>query len=173
MLEMRELAKEPLDEQYYAVAKMLFGKGYLLNTVMLLDEALGRYCLEGLRKLDSRAAKKIEIFENTIEEQTHYSPLYNRYMLGNQAKNIIKFGKKYNGKLFGDDSLIDKLAQKLEDKKYRKLNRYIRGCDALRNDLAHANSNKAYKDVKKEIENQLKKYQKICIEADPLDRFGG
>ncbi len=174
MMELKELSREPLDEQYYAIAKMLFYKGYLLNTVVLIDEALGRYCLEGIRKFDPSIAKDIQKFEKIVAKQNKYSTLYNRYVLGNQAKGIIKFGKFYNGIFLDNESLKKRVLphlSKLKKKQFLSLQNFLFSCDALRNDLAHANSDKAYENIKVEIERHLQKYQDICTKNDPLNRF--
>jgi hypothetical protein len=171
MKEILSKGREPLDERYYYFATLMFDKGYLLNAVVLLDEAIAAYALEALRRLDPRLRIAIERFEERIVTQD--AKQYNRYELNNSAKSLIKHLQKYNGDLFGEPA-AKSIALEATGKiawKVKRVRSLIFDCDKLRNDLAHGNNDRRLERVRDDIAHLLRRYEEVCRFEDVLSRF--
>jgi CRISPR-associated DxTHG motif protein len=167
--ELEELIGERPDRRYHAFSKLMYDKGYLLNAVTLLDEALARYCLEGIRKIDSGFADAISDFESRIDElKGEHNKVYNRYALSSQAKNAIKHHKKNRKMFLEDEALNSRLLNHIGANRSAKLRKLIFSCDNLRNDLAHGNTLKYYENIRKDVGRLFKRYFEVCVKADPL-----
>jgi CRISPR-associated DxTHG motif protein len=62
------------------------------------------------------------------------------------------------------DTIKDLVIKKIENKDFSKLKSLIIAVDALRNDLAHGNTNKVFENVKQEIYNNIKEFDQIINE---------
>jgi CRISPR-associated DxTHG motif protein len=153
------------DVKYYTFAKLMYQKGFMLNAITLLDEAISRYALEMIRRIDSRCAIAIEEFEKKIENSQNfqnYDTNYSRYELVTQAKNVIKYHKKNKKDFLGDKSLTDFILSKIDYKNTKKFRDLIFSCDKVRNDLAHGNTFQHYENIKIEIGDLVNRYSQIC-----------
>ncbi len=160
----------------YKMSENMFKKGYLLNSITLLSEAIGMYCSWGLKTLNEEVKKAInEYEEEAIGGKNSDSP-YRIYELYNQSKVFYNVNN-YNGvflKIKNKDDwnikaeeITNIIKDKLEIKE--DLRDLIRKIDAIRNNLAHANSSKRLKDVNEEIERVLYKFFNVCIETNILN----
>ena len=171
--ELTDLTTGSADSRYYGIGRMMMKKGYLLNAITLLDEAIAGYCLEGIRNIDAATKKKIALHEEKIRQQERYHATYNQYELVSQAKNMIKHFEKNNRTFLNDESLHQLIIKSIDKSKTQGLRHLIYSCDNLRNDLAHGNTYKRYTNVQQEIEKVYKEYAKHCLPGskDPLRRF--
>jgi len=155
-------------KKLYFFSKNMLQKGYLLNSVTLLSEAVGLYVKEELKKVNRDVRTYIEKFEKNIENNKKPQHFFSTYTLSSSAKKVYKNPFKNN--LFFNKALGYKWNE--ESKRvtgyirnfsyYRKdLRELIKEVDYLRNNLAHGNSSKPVKEVKKEIEYLLKKFNII------------
>jgi len=171
-------------QKLYCLAENMFKKGYLLNAITLLSEAIGMYCKEELSKLDIAGLKeKTEEFEKkAIAEKNNARIYFKLYELYNQSKAIysiknykgyflaIKEEQKFTNKETKEkikkwNSAIKPLTQKIKDKLQpdREIIELIRAIDNIRNNLAHANSSKRLEDVEEDIKNVLKSFNELCM----------
>jgi len=177
MKEILQQTDTDLDERYHYFAKLMLDKGYLLNALTLLDEALAAYCVEGFRRQPSLSGL-VEEIERMLAESTKGS----RYDLSNTAKNIVKLGRNFRVSAISNNRPYTKPLQRFA-KEARKcctngdqtrielLKKLISDCDETRNNLAHANSAKRLDDVRREIQGLLSRYEEICCINDPFGRF--
>jgi len=171
-------------QRLYCLSENMFKKGYLLNAITLLSEAIGMYCKEELSKLDIAGLKgKIEEFEEkAIVEKNNARIYFKLYELYNQSKAIYSI-KNYQGyflsvnekqrfnnpdtkdKIHNWNSTVRPLTQKIKDQLQpdQEIIELIRAIDNIRNNLAHANSSKRLEDVEEDIENVLKSFNELCM----------
>lgn len=174
--ELRDIGALPMDKRLYTLAKMLWQKGYHLNAVTLLDEAIAAYCVEGFARIP-RTQKQWRTFNAAIEKESDVK-IYNYYELSNISKNIVKLGDKYRKHHYveGDTAAVSAFvdaAKAYVGEHYRqtkKLRTLLFDCDHLRNNLAHGNIDKAIDDVRGTIGKLFKRYEQICSHEDPLNR---
>ncbi len=108
------LRNQPEYRQFYEVAKKLTVKGYFLNAITLLDEAIGHYCVSRFKEFSPEIEKEIRDF---LSFDTSKAPLYE---LTNQSKNLVKHLKNMTGSyLVADKSekLTSGQKSKLQEKK--------------------------------------------------------
>ena len=174
-------------EMLFYIAKEMYKRGYLLNSITLLSEALGMYCTWGLKKIDPKVKEKIEEYEKRAIKQKNKWMDFSLYELYNQAKVfyrrdnkakdrrdneneykflIVKKDKEWNNTIKNEiKPIIEK--NNLFNKKIDDL--YFK-CDVkIRNNLAHANTAKRLSDVKKEIKNVIDQFERYCIIQDVLN----
>ena len=177
MIEVLAQAEKPMDERLLFFARMMFDKGYLLNALTLLDEAAAAYCVEAFRKLPSMAYA-VERFDAAIQNRDN-PKLYNRYELTNIAKNVVKLGKFYKKNLYRNDdaTIMERFIEAARDHvnghywQLKSLRDFLFSCDDTRNNLAHANSDRRLDDARNEIQSLFIRYEEVCYEEDPLQRF--
>lgn len=180
--------KEEHQKLYY-LSKNMYEKGYLLNSITLLSEAIGVYAMLQLKNIDNSVAEFIDEFEEKAKnEKNNENRFFEIYALYNQSKafynnqeryygNFLEIKKKYsknnpktsqkiskwNEKTKVITNIIKKSICNIVDPKVVDLNRTI---DNIRNNLAHANSSKRLREVKFDINNTLNKFYDYCIKKD-------
>ncbi|HET54008.1 MAG TPA: CRISPR-associated DxTHG motif protein, partial [Ignavibacteria bacterium] len=155
-----DLKEKREDIQLFELAKLVNKKGYYLNAITLLDEAIGWYCAHSLCQysIDFK-----EIFKKQID---NYS-----YKITSNAKNIIKFtfdSREYHNELgVKDSSEIQETLKNIKDCEKFSRNLIVEVANN-RNDLAHANNQKKLNDVKNMLEKLFGRFQTYCIDKDIL-----
>jgi len=154
-------------KKLYYFAKNMYEKGYLLNSITLLSEAIGMFAKDELKCISEEVCNFIEEYEKKAKMNKETSKKYNIYTLANQSKSIYKLKNKFQGNYLSlkDDDVWNKNAIKItgiikdslkQDEKIVNLIKYI---DDLRNNLAHANSSKRLDEVEKDIREALKDFE--------------
>lgn len=162
-------AKEP-HIQLFKLAKIVNKKGYYLNAITLLNEAVGWYC-----------AYNLCAYNNTYKNKykKSLSNGYDTYEVVSQAKEIIK--NTSNDKEFRlkkEDTIKQKDIQEIQNQLShiqnieKFINKLIREVDKNRNNLAHANSGKKLEDINKILQTLFGRFQTYCIEEDILKKEG-
>jgi len=158
--------------QLYKLSQMMNERGYLLNSITLLNEAIGFYCVKILEEIDNSIIEHIKVFKSKIEsaKTDDETKKWNLYKLSNHSKNIIKQEKDFNGAyLFNENEkevenkseIKFLILNTLEKKDNKILIDLIEKIENLRNNLAHGNSSDKIENVKGKISILLKEYQKI------------
>jgi len=176
----RDLKNKKNYEMLFYIAKEMYKRGYLLNSVTLLSEALGMYCTWGLKKIDPKIKQKIEEYEKRAMLQKNNKKMdFSLYDLYKQAKIfyytrdnryeykflMVKRDKDWN------KSIKNEIKPIIEKKNLfnEKIANLSFKCDInIRNNLAHANTAKRLSDVKKEIKDVIEKFELYCIIRDVL-----
>lgn len=141
-------------QTYFDLSKNLLHKNYTLLSLALLFESIRMYIKTSIKK---EHLKLVEFVEKEFK--------YDLYKIGDFFKNLSwmdwdTYTKRENS------IKIDKSDYEMLVKSYRGLNikDLYDNIDKKRNNLAHANSdNKSFKDIKKDIEELIKKYEEQCI----------
>jgi len=155
-------------KRLYYFSKNMLQKGYLLNSVTLLSEAVGMYVKEELKKINSEVKNFIEEFEEKIKNNNDI--FFNAYTLSSSAKKVYKAPKKYDlyfttfKKYEEWNKKAKKITQYIRNYQYfrKDLKNLIKNVDNLRNNLAHGNSSKPIKEVKREIEHLLREFNLVA-----------
>jgi len=150
-----------LKEDYkrlYHFAENMNEKGYLLNAITLLSEAMGMYCAYVL--------SQDEEIKNYIEEYKK-SNKYKAYELSNNSKNILRYKNGYKGLyLYNEDKRkAKKITNKIKNMEFlneEKIVDLVKKIDNLRNNLAHGNSSEAIADVEQKIKNYLEEFKNLA-----------
>jgi len=158
------LKEEKQHIQLFTLAKIMRKKGYFLNAITLLNEAVGWYCADSLCEYSSDYKNK---FINAINNK------YDTYKVISNAKNIIKFSfndKDYSNELNIKDikGLLKQISNINNGAKFSK--ELIVQVDNYRNNLAHANSGKELNEIDKLLEKLFGKFQSYCIQNNILKK---
>lgn len=153
LLFIETLEQKPYYQQLLALAKLMKERDYLLNSITLLNEAVGLFCAEFLKSLDKSVKKHIESFEQRFDD---------KYKLASQSKHIIRLQKNFlQPYLFKDITLKALLLEKLRKQDTTQLVKLIEDVGALRNNLAHGNSADAVANVKLTLHKHITEFEKI------------
>ena len=138
---------------YYQLSKNLFEKEYMLLSLALLYESIRMYIKSYIKN------KYIDLVED-IELQLNYD----LYKIGSFFKNLSwrsysQFLKQNKTKL----NIIESDYIKLANSYPSRLKQLYSDIDKKRNNLAHANSNGKFEDIKKSINDLLINYENLAI----------
>lgn len=138
---------------YYQLSKNLFEKEYMLLSLALLYESIRMY-------IKSYIKKQYKNLVEDIEQQLNQD----LYKIGDFFKNLSwrnypQFLNQNKSKLFIKESDYLKLSKAYP----RHLEQLYKDIDRKRNNLAHANSNGKFEDIKKLINNLLVNYENLAI----------
>lgn len=181
---LKQISKKRDDQKLYEMSEVLNVKGYLLNAITLLFEAIGYYCASGIEKISPKIEAYVAKFKS--------SDIFNSYDLTNQSRNLVKIGEKMDSYLFGmkkartyfgsDEKKLSKkeaseylqdikalVCNKLEEiPNIEEFRNFIFDAENLRNNLAHSNSSDEIKNPKLNFKRLLEDYKKFCIKDDIL-----
>lgn len=91
LFKMKALKNTSKDEQLYALAKNMYEKGYYLNAITLLNEAVGYYGAKCFRTYDIKIAQAMDSFLENKDQKIA------KYELVNMTKALIKNLEKTTG----------------------------------------------------------------------------
>lgn len=159
--EINQLNSKTLYIQLFELSKIMNKKGYYLNSVTLLNEALGWYCAESLKNFsDDFGDKYIQFIRQT-----------DTYKVTSGAKNIIKYtfsdNKYINNLNIKDIHFLQNKIAKIENTEKFSYN-LIHQLDKVRNNLAHANSGKSFTEISSNLQSLFGRFQTYCIDQDIL-----
>ena len=151
-------------ETYYNLAKNLYEKNYILLSLALIYEGLRLYIKTSIKKTNQECEKIVEKIED------HYRN--DLYAIGDFFKNLKwKDYSKYDNKLNIAESQYNTIKKNYPS----NIEDLIDEVGKKRNNLAHANADKAsYDDVKSDIKRLLDAYYNVCIKpknSNDLKKF--
>jgi len=169
-------------ERLYKLSKNMLEKGYLLNSITLLSEAVGLYSKELFKDINDDVKNFIEEFEKKVKlHKNNNNKKYQLYSLSNQSKTLYKLGSGFRGnflkikepnnneRVFNQNSSkvtirIKNYILNIENtEEYQKQVELINNIDILRNNLAHGNSSERLDRVEEDIANLIEKFEERCI----------
>jgi len=175
-----EKLKDKIDyEKLYYLSENMYKKGYLLNSITLLSEAVGMYCTARLKDISPEIADFINEYEEKANlEKNNPRNYFKIYTLYNQSK-VFYTSKVYRGIFLnvevtskksevkqklkkwnqGAEKITELIKKELQEDNELKI--LIRNIDQIRNNLAHANSSKRLTDVEDEIKKVLDDFQQM------------
>jgi len=168
--DIRQLKYELEWKKLYKISKIMDKRGYQLNAITLLFEAVGFYCLESLSNLDS-VGKRAKEYYGYIEQGRKPKHIYSSYTMTNQIRTVIKIDNRFhisNEQLFiSNETIKNEIIDYIEDVNgILKFKNFLQDLEALRNNLAHGNSSDSLGDVKKSYKSHLRKFKDLCIDKD-------
>jgi CRISPR-associated DxTHG motif protein len=161
-------------EKLLALSQIMYKRGYQLNAITLLFEALGYYCKDSIYQYSNEQVKKyIDKFEVSIKEGKQPKSKYSSYTLTKESRNIIKLKNKFKGDFLFDrtDNIKNNIQDYIENipsEKLRKFQNYINDMEILRNNLAHGNSSEEIKNIERLFDHKIEKFKHFIIEDDIL-----
>jgi CRISPR-associated DxTHG motif protein len=167
--DIRQLKYKKESIKLYELSKIMDERGYQLNAITLLFEALGFYCLESIATIED-VGVRVDEFRGYIEAKEKPLHIYSTYTLVNEARVITKIRNRFKVSTFINsyelkNTIIDYL-DGIEN--LNQFKQFIEALEALRNNLAHGNSGFTLKDVKLIYRKNLHKFEKMAIEEDML-----
>ena len=171
-LEKIEILKNEEDHiRLFKFAQVMHKRDYLLNSITLLNESVGMFCVEKLKNMGDSVLQNIEKYQEKINKAKTYEEKkdFNVYKLSHQSKNIIKLSDGFNGDFLSDYSSKIKILRSLKEENNKNLIDIIKEVENLRNNLAHGNSSDEVENVKSEISKLLKKYQRLAQIPNSID----
>lgn len=145
----------------FKFSEMMKEREYLLNSITLLNESVGMYCVEKIKKVSSEVSQKIEIFMQSESSS---------YKLSHQSKNLVKLKGGFTGYYLSEVLPKEEIIQALKVQNNEPLIELIANIENLRNNLAHGNSSEKIDNVKWEISRLLREYQKIAQITNDIDK---
>jgi CRISPR-associated DxTHG motif protein len=181
--EIKSYAKLTEYEKMFKLSSNMLAKGYFLNSITLLNEAVGLFCKDEFKKISDEIKLFIETFESEIQHRKNNSRnnKYQLYSLSDQSKNLYKLNIKFKGNFLSIKYPNDKerkfnktseivtvkikyhLIDIKDDQIYKDRVELIDEISRLRNNLAHGNSSQRLKDVKNDICDVLEKFNKLFL----------
>ena len=138
---------------YYQLSKNLFEKEYMLLSLALLYESIRMYIKSYIKN------KYIDLVED-IELQLNYD----LYKMGSFFKNLSwRNYSQFQNQNKTNLNIIESDYIKLANSYPKHLNQLYSDIDKKRNNLAHANSNGKFEDIKKSIKELIINYEKLAI----------
>lgn len=138
---------------YYQLSKNLFEKEYMLLSLALLYESIRMYIKSYIKN------KYIDLVED-IELQLNYD----LYKIGSFFKNLSwRNYSQFQNQNKTNLNIIESDYIKLANSYPKHLNQLYSDIDQKRNNLAHANSNGKFEDIKKSIKELIINYEKLAI----------
>ena len=167
--DIRQLKYKKESIKLYELSKIMDERGYQLNAITLLFEALGFYCLESIATIED-VGVRVDEFRGYIEAKEKPLHIYSTYTLVNEARVITKIRNRFKVSTFINsyelkNTIIDYL-DGIEN--LNQFKQFTEALEALRNNLAHGNSGFTLKDVKLIYRKNLHKFEKMAIEEDML-----
>lgn len=156
----------------YKLAKDMFEKGYLLQSLVLLFESVNSYIVSVFEKNIPDVYKKI--LEECSKKKERKNYLVSNFFVQafksreckdnkfrkNTMKNFRKPNHKFEFELEASDIAEIKSVAKTKFKNVNELTNYHNRLDDLRNDFAHGNiSEEEFSHIKQEIKKLFDKYQ--------------
>lgn len=157
----------------YKLAKDMFEKGYLLQSLVLLFESVNSYIVGVFernirvvfKKISDECSKKKER-KNYLVSNFFVQALKSReckndnHFKKNTMKNFRKSNHEFEFELESSDIAEIKKAVKTKFENVNELDKYHKQLDDLRNDFAHGNiSEEEFSHIKQEIKKLFDKYQ--------------
>jgi CRISPR-associated DxTHG motif protein len=159
--------------RFYKLSQIMDKRGYQLNAITLLFEALGFYCLESFCKINI-IKKRAKSYRYFIEKEYKPVHIFSTYTMVNDARVIIKkrnsFRILHKKQFINNEKLIESIVNllnvidNLDDFKD-----FIEEMEAFRNNLTHGNSSDSLDDVKLSYQKNLQNFEKIIIQEDILN----
>jgi CRISPR-associated DxTHG motif protein len=169
----QELKVENEWMRLYRLSKIMDKRGYQLNAITLLFEAIGFYCLDSFCKINI-IKKRAKSYRYFIEKEYKPVHIFSTYTMVNDARVIIKkrnsFRILHKKQFINNEKLIESIVNllnvidNLDDFKD-----FIEEMEAFRNNLTHGNSSDSLDDVKLSYQKNLQKFEKIIIKEDILN----
>jgi CRISPR-associated DxTHG motif protein len=182
--------------ELYELSKMMASRGYLLNAITLLFEAVGFYCAEALRTTSLQVQKHIDYFKHELIDKKEPKSRFSSYTLANQSRNIVKHTAYEDGKFKGDylynpetihwsdkqlkkpnkpKARIEKIHTDIENylmsnHDLQKFTNFIQEMERLRNNLAHGNSSDSLTDVKEQYAKNRELFELLILQKKCLHR---
>jgi CRISPR-associated DxTHG motif protein len=130
----------------FELGKRVLERGYLLNAITILNEALPLYILERINDLGLMDMDEVEAYQKA-----------------SAVANFISDGSIDPTKMRDIDPYFYCTNY---DEVFRPLGELREQLRKLRNDLAHANGAEVLSDVKQQMENILQEFRRIAIDED-------
>jgi len=170
--DIRQLKYESDWKKLYTLSKIMDKRGYQLNAITLLFEAIGVYCLESLSNIEV-IGKRVREYNNYIETQRKPLHIYSAYTMINQSRTIVKIRSRFNvndNRLFiGTEDVKSTIVDYLDGvDNLDKFIKFIENLEALRNNLTHGNTSFTLQDVKKIYIKNLENFKKFVIDENIL-----
>ncbi|SFV54397.1 hypothetical protein MNB_SV-14-802 [hydrothermal vent metagenome] len=169
--DIRQLKYKRDSIKLYELSKIMDERGYQLNAITLLFEALGFYCLESIAKIDN-IENRVNEFKGYIEDKKRPLHIYSTYTLVNESRVITKIRSRFKISTFiNSKSMKEEIINHLNSiENLNQFKQFIETLEALRNNLAHGNSGFTLRGVKSIYEKNLKKFEKFVVSDDILKR---
>ena len=157
-----EVLKDEKDYiKLFKLSQMMKEREYLLNSITLLNESVGMFCAEKIRKISPEISDEMDAFMETEK--------YSFYTLSHQSKNLIKLGNRFTGSYLSELLPKQKILEALKRENNYALIEISIEIENLRNNLAHGNSSEQIENVKGKISSYLTTYQTITQIPNSID----
>ncbi len=171
--EIKNLKNENDYIKLYKLSIIMNDRGYQLNAITLLFEAIGFYCVESFNQINIYKTE-LKRFQKDITNQKYPPHIYSEYTLTNESRTIVKKMDKFNTRntnfIISDNmvKLILEFLYEIERNDFKEFQTLIFDMENLRNNLTHGNSGISIKNVKRKYKELLTKFEDICIEDNIL-----
>ncbi|HFU76701.1 MAG TPA: CRISPR-associated DxTHG motif protein [Arcobacter sp.] len=107
-------------KKLYTLSKIMDERGYQLNAITLLFEAVGFYCKDGIMTISDDIKNHIKYFEENLIGNKEPKTKYSLYALINQSRNIVKLSNDIPEDKFKGDYLYNPQTIHLSKGQYKR-----------------------------------------------------
>ncbi len=179
---MSNALQEPEYKKDYFFAKFLNDRGLILNSITIINEMLGEYIVESIRKLSPLAQERIDIYLNKIEiSRTTRKGYYNFYkrakaffrshfskVEGIEPVTFFRFKDQGNREIEKEMTKLFKSNKRNKSNLFVSYSHLIEDVRLIRNDLAHGNNSEIYGDIQSNINEVLIDFKYLSIKKNFL-----
>jgi CRISPR-associated DxTHG motif protein len=153
------LEEKTMYQQLYALAVIMNDRGYLLNSVTLLNEAVGLYAIDQFKGYSQEIKT---FFDGQEKKALELQDKLNRYEIAKAGKKAVL--NQFPDRVFTKESITKSVKEKIRDSRSSEdMRKLIKQLDELRNNLAHANSGVSIENVQQALTKGFKTFHE-CIE---------
>lgn len=145
LLKIKELSNQDDYKKYFDIAKILLQRGYILNSITILNEALPLYLHKKFDELYILHTEAKNTSYNTLKSITDF------LKTEEPIKNLFVENKVNNSFYCANYEVFNSIYFIYEELK------------TIRNDLAHANGEKTYSDIKEKISSLFDLFENTII----------
>ena len=157
-----EILKDEKDYiKLFRFSQMMKEREYLLNSITLLNESIGMYCVELIKNINPEIKDKINKFIKSEE--------FSLYRVAQQSKTLINLENGFNGNYLDETFPKEEILSKIKELENSRLKDLIKEVSDLRNNLAHGNSSSEIENVKGTISKLLREYKITIKIPDEID----
>jgi hypothetical protein len=165
----------PQFQKYYNFSRIMFEKGYLLNSISLLNEVTGLYAKERFKSYSTSVKKAVESYETEVKSQEKrrangdfINDAKNYHELVKISQDAIRFGEKSKKGFLGVLTEVSRGLERVDRNRLFQFKNLLKDIADTRNDLAHGNASSYVLEVEKRIKGFFEDLEYLVLTKDIL-----
>lgn len=180
--EIKEAINSVEYQKQFLFAKLLNERSLILNAITILNEMLGEYIIHAAKELSPLASNRIQSYTDYITSKVSSRKAYYNFYRSSKKFFVSHFCLDENKTKLsffphndsGNEEIKNKMQKLFSSNKMNKSKHFYAYCELiervgiLRNDLAHGNTSKVYKNIRDDLNEILVDFNYLAIEKNFL-----